>query len=261
MFGEGNPNFGKKHPNIHSLEVRKRMGDNMRGSKNPMFGKSTYSDIGYRDDINLRVRSTWEANVARILMYKNLDWKYEPESFELPELNTTYRPDFVLTKGNRKCYIEVKGYLREESIRKIKEFKRLYKNFHFLLLDTVSYNKLKDKYSDKIQNWEYGTTAIRGRNLKFEFDSIIKIKSFPWGKRKCYNISVEDDESFISNHIVTHNTSKMPQGHPYLYPALLKNRALMMEKFSRAMDEAITKAAVGKYYGGGKKGLLTEGVL
>jgi hypothetical protein len=35
----------------------------------------------------------------------------------------------------------------------------------------------------------------------------------------------------------------------------------MMEKFSRAMDEAITKAAVGKYYGGGKKGILTEGVL
>jgi HK97 gp10 family phage protein len=55
--------------------------------------------------------------------------------------------------------------------------------------------------------------------------------------------------------------SGQPEGHPYLYPALLKNRALMMEKFSRAMDEAITKAAVGKYYGGGKKGLLTEGVL
>jgi HK97 gp10 family phage protein len=55
--------------------------------------------------------------------------------------------------------------------------------------------------------------------------------------------------------------SGQPEGHPYLYPALLKNRALMIEKFSRAMDEAITKASVGKYYGGGKKGLLTEGVL
>ena len=55
--------------------------------------------------------------------------------------------------------------------------------------------------------------------------------------------------------------SGQPEGHPFLYPALLKNRALMIEKFSRAMDEAITKAAVGKYYGGGKKGILTEGVI
>jgi HK97 gp10 family phage protein len=49
--------------------------------------------------------------------------------------------------------------------------------------------------------------------------------------------------------------------HPYMVTAINKNKALMFEKFSRAMDEAITKASVGKYYGGGKKGLLTEGVL
>jgi hypothetical protein len=55
--------------------------------------------------------------------------------------------------------------------------------------------------------------------------------------------------------------SGKPEGQPYLYPALLKNRALMMEKFSRAMDSAITKASVGQYYGGGKEGILTEGVL
>jgi HK97 gp10 family phage protein len=52
--------------------------------------------------------------------------------------------------------------------------------------------------------------------------------------------------------------SGQPEGHPFLVPAINKNKALMFEKFKRAMDEAITKAAVGKYYGGGKKGILTD---
>ena len=51
-------------------------------------------------------------------------------------------------------------------------------------------------------------------------------------------------------------TSKM-SAHPFLVPAIYKNKALMLEKFRRAMDEAITKASVGKYYGGGKEGILT----
>jgi len=55
--------------------------------------------------------------------------------------------------------------------------------------------------------------------------------------------------------------SGQPEGHPYLYPALLKNQASMFEKFKRAMDTAITKASVGKYYGGGKEGIKTETII
>jgi len=55
--------------------------------------------------------------------------------------------------------------------------------------------------------------------------------------------------------------SGKPEGHPFLYPALLKNRALMEEKFRRAMEDAIMKASVGRYYGGGKKGILTQEVI
>ena len=52
--------------------------------------------------------------------------------------------------------------------------------------------------------------------------------------------------------------SGQPSGHPFLVPAINKNKVLMFEKFKSAMDTAIEKAAVGKYYGGGKEGILTQ---
>ena len=45
--------------------------------------------------------------------------------------------------------------------------------------------------------------------------------------------------------------------HPFMMPAFNKNKFEMYEKFKKAMETAIRKAAVGKYYGGGamtKKG-------
>jgi len=52
-------------------------------------------------------------------------------------------------------------------------------------------------------------------------------------------------------------TSRM-EAHPYMVTAINKNKMLMLEKFKQAMDTAIEKAAVGKYYGGGKEGILTH---
>jgi len=39
--------------------------------------------------------------------------------------------------------------------------------------------------------------------------------------------------------------------HPFMMPAFNKNKFKMYEEFKRAMETAIRKAAVGKYYGGG----------
>jgi HK97 gp10 family phage protein len=52
--------------------------------------------------------------------------------------------------------------------------------------------------------------------------------------------------------------TKHHEAHPYMVTAINKNKMLMLEKFKSAMDMAIEKAAVGKYYGGGKEGLLTQ---
>lgn len=55
--------------------------------------------------------------------------------------------------------------------------------------------------------------------------------------------------------------SAKPEGHPFLVPAINKNKVLMFEKFKSAMDTAIEKASVGKYYGGGKEGILTHTLM
>jgi HK97 gp10 family phage protein len=41
------------------------------------------------------------------------------------------------------------------------------------------------------------------------------------------------------------------RAHPFMIPAFNKNKLKMRDKFKRAMETAIQKAAVGKYYGGG----------
>lgn len=252
MFGEGNPNYGKRHSNIHSEEFKKKQSERMKANKNPMFNKHRkyyYSEIGYREDLCCKFKSTWEANVARILNFKNIIWGYETETFYLPSLKTTYTPDFVVNKNNRKYYVEVKGYLTPKASKKMEEFKKLGVG-RLLVINEELYKELARKYKNFIKLWETGATSICGRNLKFEFDSISFIKKFRWGRKTCYNISVADDESFISNHIVTHNTSHH-EAHRFMITAFNKNRFRIYEKFRRAMDEAIRKASVGKYYGGG----------
>lgn len=65
-------------------------------------------------------RSTWEVVVAKLLLYADLDSSYEPRRFILgPKL--TYLPDFYLP--DMKCYIEVKGWLKEIDKVKIEAFK------------------------------------------------------------------------------------------------------------------------------------------
>lgn len=60
-----------------------------------------WSKDGYREDLDYGFRSSWEANIARILNYKNINWKYESESIQLnltnEKVNITpiYIPDFI----------------------------------------------------------------------------------------------------------------------------------------------------------------------
>ena len=53
------------------------------------------------------VRSTWEANFARILRYLEIEFDYEGKRFTLKD-GLTYSPDFYMTK--RDMYYEIKGH-------------------------------------------------------------------------------------------------------------------------------------------------------
>ena len=90
------------------------------GVNNPMFGKPSPKGAGHgkggiRPDIGHYVRSTWEANLARIYVLVNRNYKYEATRFKLciNGQHMTYCPDFYLPDLNR--YYEVKGHARSSS--------------------------------------------------------------------------------------------------------------------------------------------------
>ena len=102
---------------------------------------------GFRKDIGHFVRSTWEANIARIMKYEKIEYQYEPQRFDLGELGT-YLPDFYIPQSD--YYIEVKGYWREKSKEKVRKFSE---DHDIIIIEKDGYNKLKDSYKEKVE-WE-----------------------------------------------------------------------------------------------------------
>lgn len=118
---------------------------------------------GKRQDLdNLYVRSRWEANVARILnlLIDSGDvekWEYEPKIFEFPvkKGNKWYTPDFkVFFPDETYLWIEVKGWMDNNSKVKIKRFNRYYPEEPFYLIDSKVYKLLEKEFSEKVSIWE-----------------------------------------------------------------------------------------------------------
>jgi hypothetical protein len=87
------------------------------------------------------MRSTWEAKCAELLDSVGIKWVYEPQRFDLQsglyynksikgKKVWTYLPDFYLPEFN--IYLEVKGWMTEESQRKIDRFREL--GFHLVIV-------------------------------------------------------------------------------------------------------------------------------
>lgn len=60
-----------------------------KGKNNPSYGKVYHSKSGFRKDLGHSVRSSWEANVCRILNKYNIVYEYEKHTFKLKD-GTTY---------------------------------------------------------------------------------------------------------------------------------------------------------------------------
>jgi len=90
----------------HTEKAKKKISDAVSGEKNGMYSKSP--EWSFVEVEGIRVRSEWEADVVRKLVEKNIDFEYEPQSFEWKE-GRTYTPDFEVDDW----FIEVKGYVRD----------------------------------------------------------------------------------------------------------------------------------------------------
>ena len=109
------------------------------------------SGQGYRKDLKKIVRSTWEANIARVLNYKEIDWEYEKEFFFLENVSSTYTPDFFLQNDR---IIEIKGLWDDRSIKKVVGFAKECSDKHLFIIDEDMYYSIENKYSSIIDNWE-----------------------------------------------------------------------------------------------------------
>jgi hypothetical protein len=95
------------------------------------------SDIG-----DLFTRSSWEANIIRLMNRYKIDFKYEPTCFEFPIKKGTrfYLPDLYIPKTNE--YWEIKGRMDVKSKTKISRFRKYYPELPLYIIDKDIYNKL-----------------------------------------------------------------------------------------------------------------------
>ena len=137
-----------------------------KGKPHPMRhqgNKTSYARGGFREDIGFYVRSSWEANYARLLKYLGKQFTYEPSCFviTLPDgSQRAYRPDFCIDDAE---FIELRGRrFTEQHTERDDALLRAASSQLPLPLTVIrhaEYAALDAAYKFVIPYWEYG----RGR--------------------------------------------------------------------------------------------------
>ena len=127
--------------------------------------KSTFktTKAGLREDLNISVRSGWEANICRYLNYL-MDkgfvsrWMYEPKRFYFPNIKrgaSSYLPDFcvIFPDGSTEWW-EVKGYWTSRGKTAVTRFRKYFPFEKLKLIERKEYNEIKKEFAAQIPNWE-----------------------------------------------------------------------------------------------------------
>jgi len=106
------------------------------GKKAPRYGKLASHGNGdkYR---GIYMRSNWEIAFAYFLDCSGIKWEYESKTFDLG--NTTYTPDFYIPEWD--CYIEIKGWWRDDAKEKFQLFKKKYSDINIKVLEQKKLKK------------------------------------------------------------------------------------------------------------------------
>jgi len=266
---------GNQYAKGKTWKLTDKQKERFQGENNPMFQQERahyYSEIGYREDLGHKVKSTWEANYARILKASGIPYEYEPVTFRLK--SGSYTPDFLVydpVKGEH--FVEVKGYMTEKSENKIREFRVRYPDRRLAVIGEAEYTALATHWKDKVF-WE-SKVSRRGSSIKFVWDSITSIarhyderegycncgcgelaplalrnenrrghrrgQPMPFvhghngrSVRTCYDLTVEEDHSYTLQHLVCHNTVKM-EAQPFMAPAFESARKQVNNNLLRVL--------------------------
>ena len=123
----------------------------------PIIGDS-YGDYtlsgGFREDLKAGFKSSWEANIARILNKQGVTWEYEKASESYATEIGYYIPDFKVDRDGKIHIIEVKGFWAQRSIKKVASAVGQVKDEKIIIIDSDFYSLINTKYKNVILNWE-----------------------------------------------------------------------------------------------------------
>jgi len=129
-----------------------------------MAGRYANIKSGFRSDLQIHVRSGWEANYCRYLNFlidkgQVYKWEFEPDTFWFLSIKRgvrSYLPDFKVwdTETSEPYYIEIKGYMDAKSKTKLKRMAKYYPNVRVDLIAQKQYMEIKRKLSALMPEWE-----------------------------------------------------------------------------------------------------------
>lgn len=123
--------------------------------KEPNSFTSKFANGGYRDDIQMYVRSNWEANIIRILKLLNIKFEYEKHHFKIIDENDDNKEKFYIPdlKINDKTFVEIKGIMFDKYKRKMELFRKQYPDVKLIVIGGDIYSRMRKKWKDKVL-WE-----------------------------------------------------------------------------------------------------------
>lgn len=167
---------------------------------------------GFRLDLDHMVRSSWEANVARIFRKIGIHYDYEREYYAMGD-DIYYVPDFFLPNN---IIVEVKGFWDADSRNKVAAMQKNHPEFTILPIDYDMYESLRLRYAPQIPEWEDNIKT----KIESEDVSIVGMK-FSANKETLHRLSTGDtlfferepNNSFDKNAILVKTKAGEPVGH------------------------------------------------
>ena len=158
------------------------------------------------------VRSSWEANVARIFRKIGIHYDYEREYYAMGD-DIYYVPDFFLPNN---IIVEVKGFWDADSRNKVAAMQKNHPEFTILPVDYDMYESLRLRYAPQIPEWEDNIKT----KIESEDVSIVGMK-FCANKETLHRLSTGDtlfferepNNSFDKNAILVKTEAGEPVGH------------------------------------------------
>lgn len=122
--------------------------------------KAGWREIG---GVRKYYRSKWEANYGHYLQWLKekgqiAEWKHEPETFWFEGIKrgcVSYLPDFWVKEiSGSEAYHEVKGWMDDRSVTKLKRMAKYHPNVKLVVIDSKAYTALKKSCQGLVPGWE-----------------------------------------------------------------------------------------------------------